>query len=529
MLVEVSAAAASSPSAAALHRWLLDDPPDGVVELVPAERSVLVRFDAGRTGPAAVRRHVERVASESATHHPHRPPPAARTVEVPVCYDGPDLDEVAAVTASTTAEVIARHQAPSYTSAFCGFSPGFAYLTGLDPSLHLPRRDEPRTTVPAGSVAIAAGYTAVYPRSSPGGWWLLGRTDLDVWDLERATLDRAGPALLAPGTDVRFVPTGPSVPLAPSPTSRQTDDSDTRPTVVDPQGSGTVLTVLSARPGATVQDLGRSGHAWLGVGRSGAVDRGSLRLANRLVGNAETAACLEVLLGGLAVTCSSPAMVAVTGAPSPLLLDGRPVADGAPIVVSAGATLEVGAPTTGLWTYLAVRGGVDVAPVLGSRATDTLGDLGPVPLRRGHRLPVGDDPGTAVVIDRAPMTAPTPAPITVRTWPGPRHDALDAAGHRQLHSTWWQVAADSNRVGVRLEGPPVRTSRGEMASEGIVRGAVQLPGGGAPIVSGSDHPTTGGYPVVLVVDDDGVDALAQARPGQRVQLSVPRPLPHVAT
>jgi KipI family sensor histidine kinase inhibitor len=177
-----------------LHAALDDEPPCGTVEMVPAARTLLVRFDPRRTG-------FERISAEIARHSvsgaTHRPGPE---VEVPVRYDGADLAEVARETGLREAEVIRRHRDSAYTVAFCGFAPGFGYLTGLDPKLHVPRKATPRTRVPTGSVAIAGEYSAIYPRESPGGWRLLGHTDLPVWDI-----DRDPPNLLIPGTRVRFV------------------------------------------------------------------------------------------------------------------------------------------------------------------------------------------------------------------------------------------------------------------------------------------------------------------------------------
>jgi 5-oxoprolinase (ATP-hydrolysing) subunit B len=177
-----------------LHAALEDDPPDGVVELVPAARTLLVAFDPARTSPDAVGEAVRAA----------RPTRAARErgplVEIPVVYDGEDLVEVAELAGCSPEEVVRRHTGGEYVAAFCGFAPGFAYLDGLDTRLHVPRRDSPRTRVPAGSVALAGRWTAAYPRASPGGWRLIGRTDATLWDTGREP-----PALLAPGTRVRFV------------------------------------------------------------------------------------------------------------------------------------------------------------------------------------------------------------------------------------------------------------------------------------------------------------------------------------
>ncbi|MGW4384621.1 5-oxoprolinase subunit B family protein [Kitasatospora sp. NPDC004531] len=180
-----------------LHRALRTAPPAGVTELVPAARTVLLRYDPRTTDPQRLR--------TALTALPHTPDEgaadeAAETVRIPVRYDGPDLAEVAARTGLTERQVIARHTAAHYRVAFCGFAPGFAYLTGLDPRLRLPRRTEPRTRVPAGAVAVADEYTGVYPSPSPGGWHLLGSTDLTLWDPAADP-----PTRLRPGTAVRFV------------------------------------------------------------------------------------------------------------------------------------------------------------------------------------------------------------------------------------------------------------------------------------------------------------------------------------
>ncbi|HEY0486208.1 MAG TPA: 5-oxoprolinase subunit PxpB [Mycobacteriales bacterium] len=178
-----------------LHRALSEALPPGVAELVPAARTLLVTYDPAATTHDAVAAVVRGTDVTAAT--------AGRgpLVELPVTYDGPDLEEVARLAGLPADEVARRHAAAEYAVAFCGFAPGFAYLTGGDPALRVPRRSTPRTTVPAGAVGLADEFTGVYPRPSPGGWQLLGTTGAPLWDA-----DRDPPALLAPGTRVRFVP-----------------------------------------------------------------------------------------------------------------------------------------------------------------------------------------------------------------------------------------------------------------------------------------------------------------------------------
>jgi biotin-dependent carboxylase-like uncharacterized protein len=279
-----------------------------------------------------------------------------------------------------------------------------------------------------------------------------------------------------------------------------------------------VIEVIRSGPLATVQDLGRPGWASLGVSPSGAADLGALRLANRLVGNPESAACLEVTLGGLVVRFKAAAIVALTGAPCPVRVGDRQGFVNGPIAVPAGVRLGLGAPPRGLRTYLAVRGGIDVPPVFGSRSTDLLSGLGPEPVTPGTRLPVGDAAARWPTVDQVPVPA-LPDDLELRVLPGPRHDWVTADAVRRLATATYEVSARSNRVGVRLEGPPLtRARRDELPPEGIVRGAVQVPPDGKPVLFLADHPVTGGYPVIGVVEPADTDLLGQARPGQRVSL-----------
>jgi biotin-dependent carboxylase-like uncharacterized protein len=276
------------------------------------------------------------------------------------------------------------------------------------------------------------------------------------------------------------------------------------------------LEVLAVGALALVEDLGRPGLAASGVGRSGAADRAALRLANRLVANPEGAAGVEVLLGGLTVRAAGLLTVALAGAAAPADVDGIPVGHHSLVTLRRGQVLRLGPPAAGLRTYLAVRGGLDVAPVLGSRSTDTLSGLGPAPLEKGDVLPVGPEPDGLPLVDVAPVPAPTGGPVTLRAVPGPRADWV--ADPDELRRTSWFASSRSDRIGMRLEGGTLRRSGDEeLPSEGMVRGAVQVPPGGQPVVFLADHPVTGGYPVVATVREEDVDRAAQVRPGQTVR------------
>ncbi len=482
----------------------------GVRDVIPGARTVLVTVEPGTWDTAELSERLSGL-----------PPPddtttaAAPVVEVAVRYDGPDLADVAALTGLPVSEVIGRHQAARYRVGWLGFMPGFGYLTGLDAALsRVPRLDTPRVSVPAGSVAIAGGLAAVYPATSPGGWRLLGRSDSRLWDPQRSP-----PALLAPGTRVRFR----AVDYLPD-CAMPAEAARTGSTHASGAATGRTVEVLQPGPLATIQDLGRPGSGHLGVPHSGAADAGSMRLANVLVGNEIAAAGLEVTLGRLSLRFGCDAVAAVTGAPAPLRLRTASGAEhepahGVAFAVPAGAVLRLGSPVAGLRSYLAADGGIDVAPVLGSRSADLLSGLGPPPLSAGDILPLGARrPEAAAISAGAATPAPPDAIVELPAVAGPRDDWFGEAALEALTSGSYQVTAASNRTGLRLAGPRLDRRRvAELPSEGMVTGSLQVAHDGQPILLLADHPTTGGYPVIAVVRSADIDAAAQLRPGQNVR------------
>ncbi|MCL2542352.1 MAG: biotin-dependent carboxyltransferase family protein [Nocardioidaceae bacterium] len=275
------------------------------------------------------------------------------------------------------------------------------------------------------------------------------------------------------------------------------------------------LVVRSVGGPVLVQDAGRPGYAAIGVGVSGAADLASYALGNRLVGNRPGAAALEVVLGGLEVEATATTWVTVTGAPAALTLDGRLEPSASVVALRPGQRLGVGVPASGLRCYLAVRGGIAVAPVLGSRSRDTLSALGPEPVTPGARLPVGDEVAEDLRVDAVPPSTYDDAPV-LRVVLGPRAGWISDPD--ALVRTRWTVGPDSDRVALRLTGGRLerRDPDRQLPSEGLTRGAIQVPPGGEPIVFGADHPVTGGYPVVGVVVSNDTDRLAQLRPGETV-------------
>ncbi|MEI2712868.1 MAG: biotin-dependent carboxyltransferase family protein [Nocardioides sp.] len=272
-----------------------------------------------------------------------------------------------------------------------------------------------------------------------------------------------------------------------------------------------MITVLATGLLTTVQDLGRHGYAHLGVPTAGPVDAPAAALANRLVGNAETAALLETTLGGLRFRVDRAVTVAVTGAPCAVQVDGRARANALPITLPAGVEVSLGTPTSGMRSYVAFAGGIVVPAVLGSRATDTLSWTGPPVPQPGTRLPLGPS-GHPRAVDAAPLSVPKFA----RLHPGPREGwCVDPIG--ALVTGTYVVSHDSDRIGVRLDGPAlVRAHTRELASEGVILGGIQVPPDGHPLIFLHDHPVTGGYPVVAVVDPRDLALCAQTRPGERL-------------
>lgn len=481
--------------------------PEGLKELVPAARTVMIRFDPLATNRSAIAAFVAQLDLSN------RSARKGETFDIPVAYDGEDLGEVAAFLGWSVEELIRRHTEATYTVAFTGFAPGFAYMTCDDAAFDVPRRKTPRVRIPAGSVALAGKFGGIYPTDSPGGWQILGTTPLRMWDTARP---RA--ALLAPGDRVRFRDMAKSA-IAPAPVRERRVDTD-------PAAEG--LRVIRADRPALYQDLGRPGRADQGVSESGALDRASLRDANLCVGNPSDAAAIEITFGGFALRTDRPATLALTGAPCPLEIrtsHGRSVFApfARPFALDAGDELTLGVPSEGMRSYLALRGGFADEPVLGSASTDTLAKIGPPPIAAGDVLVPADRPAAAVDPDRPePKQLPrTGETVTLDVVLGPRTDWFTDKGVQTFLSQEWAVTAESSRVGVRLSGvaPLERRDAAELPSEGTALGSIQVPHSGQPVLFLADHPLTGGYPVIGVVASHHLDLAGQIPIGARIRFN----------
>jgi KipI family sensor histidine kinase inhibitor len=480
-------------------------PLPGLIEVVPAEESVLLRFSR------AISPDDHKYLSALSPEHVTAPADARVTIDaiyIDAIYNGTDLAEFAQMCKMSTTSVIAHHLAADYQVSFCGFAPGFAYLVGLDPALHKPRRATPRTLVPAGSIAVAGHYSAVYPRASPGGWHLLGTTQAPLFDPTQWP-----PSTLTPGTRVNF-------------RSVREQTRVTEPVVdrtPDPRVTSGAIEILSAGPLTLIQDLGRHGLSRYAVGSSGAWDTSAHQLAQRLVGNHESAAGFECVGSGLRLLAHRAMTVAVTGAPGDLWIESargeRAISANGPQSVQAGEILHLGPVRYGLRRWLAVRGGIDVPETLGSCSYDMLSHLGPRPVAAHDHYAIGSVTAHEPLVDYAPGTHGPTRDVAVVIGPD---NVLDVAQWENFLCTDFTVSTNSDRVGVRLTGTPLHVPSDVMnrPSAGMVRGAMQLPPDGQPVVLGPDHPVTGGYPVIAVLADP--DLPAQWVPGGTIRFHLSR-------
>ena len=468
-----------------------------VLNLHPAFASVLIDFDPRLHSHA----DIEALARERMESARDEALPA-RVVEIPVCYGGefgPDLEEVARHAGLSPERVVELHASADYLVYFVGFATCFPYLGGLPPELATPRLSAPRKNVPAGSVAIGGTQAGIYPLASPGGWQIVGRTPLPLFDPQASP-----PPLLRMGDRVRFIPTAGLTDESVCPTLQEAS--------CGPGGAGASadpshIRVLSPGLQTTVQDLGRFGYAHFGVSASGAADPLALRAGNLLVGNAENAAALEMTLVGGAFEFETDAVIALTGSDF-----GAGLPLWTAIDIKAGQTVRCGATRSGARSYLAVRGGIGVPKAMGSASVHVMTGVGGRPLRADDMLPIGD----AAI--RRPRIVPRRAPEFARA--GPLRVTAGPQAHwfsGELYAATYQVAEESNRMGLRLRGPAIPSPAGHMLTEGVPLGAIQVPPDGQPIILFVEHQTTGGYPKPANVISADFWRLGQLRPRDAVR------------
>jgi KipI family sensor histidine kinase inhibitor len=469
-----------------------------VIDVVPSPDRVTVIYDPLQiTDINELLSSLTQVAQQAASLQL-----APRCHEVPVCYggdEGPDLEAVCCQHDIDRNQLIEAHTAPDYVVTAIGFVPGFPYLAGLPECLATPRLATPRTAVPAGSVGIGGGQTGIYPFATPGGWHLLGRTSLLLFD---PTADQ--PNRFAVGDRVRFYPS--QEPFA-EPAARGASAPPSQPT----------FTLLEPGLMTSVQDLGRPGQRAAGVPSGGAADSFSARLANLLVGNPAGAALLEFSLVGPTLRFETDAVIALTGGTAPGLPALRP------FCMQAGETLSIGPLTAGCRGYLAIAGGIDLPPVFKSRATylpAALGGLDGRTLTHGDSLAVGPPSVTTAKgnwqLDPRLQSLPNPSTTcTLRYIPAAEID-IPGEQHKNFEQATFGVTSRSDRMGLRLSGrlsPPASNG----VSHAVMPGTIQLPPDGHPILLLADAQTIGGYPVLGQVIAADLPLAGQLRSGHSIR------------
>ena len=460
--------------------------PPGLLDAIPGARTLLVLFDPDLLEHASAEELLLGIEPLPKSAEP-------RIVRLAALYGGEAGTDLAVLSrrAGVPAEELVRlHAAADHRVAFLGFAPGFPYMTGTPRALAVPRLATPRVRVPAGSIAVADGYTGIYPTESPGGWHLIGR-------IAQPLFDPAGspPSLLQPGDRVVFEPTG-EMPFAELLAA-------TRPHDPPPPSGTAVLRVATPGPWTTVQGGPRHGRASMGVPAGGAMDLPALASANARLGNPPLAAGLEVTVTGPELEALSPLRVALAGDVE------QAGASGWPRTLAQGDRLKLGRVRTGVRAYLCVEGGL-AQPQPGETSR---------PLRNGALLWRADAAQPPQAARLPPAGAqPGQAVLRVRAVPGPHLAYFSGPGIETFFSSEYVVSPRSDRRGLRLDGPRVELIRpADLPPEGVAPGSVQVPGDRLPIVLGPDGPVTGGYPRVACVIGADLPLLAQARPGRRIR------------
>ena len=520
-----------------------------IIEIVPTYCAVSIYFDEKIASPELIRKVALEVLEKmddkegsGARAGEGDLPEGGRLISIPVCYEdqefAPDLEKVCAHAKMTKEDVIRLHSASDYLIYMMGFLPGFPYLGGMDERLNTPRLESPRTKIPAGSLAIGGAQTGLYPVESPGGWNIIGRTPLKLFDLSR------NPQFLyRAGDKIRFVPV-----------SRQEFDSfdeeswmkeefralatataaSSAPCKKETFACGGGIKILEAGLLTTVQDSGTRGFQKYGISQSGAIDMTSFRLANRLCGNDQNAACLETTLSGPTLTFVNECDFVLTGAVfEAATLDGQSIEMNKKYHASAGSKLSCGFASKGLRSYIAFSGGILVADFFGSRSTNLKSKSGGYygrKLQAGDQLALGYKKGDrtpgqeAEKAEEAALVAGgTVFPgeiLTLKCEKSSQTDFFDEECLKRFTSLVYTIAPQSDRMGIRFTGESLNCGKTDIISDAIPLGAVQITSAGLPVVMAADRQTTGGYAKIACVKKESMCRLAQALPGTKVRFNL---------
>ena len=521
-----------------------------IIEIVPTYCAVSIYFDEKSASPELIRKVALAVLEKMDDKEGSGVragegdlPEGGRIISIPVCYEdqefAPDLEKVCAHAKMTKEEVIRLHSASEYLIYMMGFLPGFPYLGGMDERLNTPRLESPRTKIPAGSLAIGGAQTGLYPVESPGGWNIIGRTPLKLFDLSR------NPQFLyRAGDKIRFVPISRQkfdsfdekswlkeelgVEGSPATGAASATATCTSACKKESFACGGGIKILEAGLLTTVQDSGTRGFQKYGISQSGAMDMTSFRLANRLCGNDQNAACLETTLSGPTLTFVNECDFALTGAVFEAAnLDGQSIEMNKKYHAAAGSKLSCGIASKGLRSYIAFSGGILVPEFFGSCSTNLKSKSGGY---YGRKLEAGDElalgykkegraPGQEAELESEVTVFPDEI-LTLNCQKSSQTDFFDEECLERFTSLVYTIAPQSDRMGIRFEGESLDCGKTDIISDAIPLGAVQITSAGLPVVMAADRQTTGGYAKIACVKKESMCRLAQAIPGTKVRFNL---------
>ena len=510
----------------------------GVLEIVPTYCSVSIYFDEKICEASLLKKHAQKVIKELADIKEFSTG-SAKIVTIPVCYEdeefAPDLEKVALHAKLTKEEVIKKHSSSDYLIYMMGFLPGFPYLGGMDERLATPRLETPRTKIPAGSLAIGGVQTGLYPVESPGGWNIIGRTPVKLFDLKRKPffLYEAGNRIrFEPITREEFEAFDESQWLAQLAeeadgvvrVGEATSDTAASKEVYECSGG---LEILESGLLTTVQDLGISGFQKYGIGQSGAMDQISFALANEICGNEKNAACLETTLAGPSIRFVTACDFAITGAVfENATLDGVGIQMNKKISAKAGSVLNCGFATKGLRSYIAFTGGLLVPKVFGSSSTNLKSKIGgymgrklladdqlAIGFNKKNLKSLGKEVGAKGFIKNKDV-------LVLDCIKSSQFESFQKRIVKRFTDSIYTVSAESDRMGIRFTGQSLECGKTDIISDAIPFGAVQITSAGLPVVMAADRQTTGGYAKIACVTKASMCKLAQALPGTKVRFNL---------
>ena len=507
----------------------------GVLEVLPTYCSVSIYFDEAIC-QISLLKDLAQKALQKSEEEKTESTDSARTITIPVCYEdqefAPDLEKVALHAKLSKEEVIKLHSSSDYLIYMMGFLPGFPYLGGMNPQLETPRLETPRTKIPAGSVAIGGAQTGLYPVESPGGWNIIGRTPLRLFDVKRKPF-----FLYEAGDKIRFLPItreefenfDESLWLAQvagkSEASIETSDDAADSKEVYECGGG--IKILEPGLLTSIQDSGITGFQKYGIGQSGAMDQTSFALANQICGNEKNAACLETTLAGPSIRFVTACDFAITGAVfENATLDGMRIEMNKKISAKAGSLLSCGFASKGLRSYIAFSGGLLVPKVFRSSSTNLKSKIGGYmgrKLQADDQLAIGINKKNPLLVPDNKSTegfTENKDVLLLDCIKSSQFDFFQEKIVKKFTDLIYTVSAESDRMGIRFTGPGLECGKTDIISDAIPFGAVQITSAGLPVVMAADRQTTGGYAKIACVKKSAMYRLAQALPGTKVRFNL---------